>query len=86
MVKINALSVLPIAGKPNANYQHRLGKVNATLSFLVSVNNTWGDCIATVKTLPINSDTPLNKSERIQVGNCDSGPLVFQVTKDSSKY
>ena len=38
-----------------------------------------------MKTLSINSDTPLNKSDRIQVGNCDSGPLVFQVTKDSSK-
>ena len=59
--------------------------IETSLTFLVSVNDSWGDCLATVKTLLINSDTPLNKSDRIQVGNCDSGPLVFHVTQDNSE-
>lgn len=58
--------------------------VDTTVTFLISINDSWGNCLATVKTLPINSNTPLNKSDRIQVGNCDSGPLVFQVTQDNS--
>jgi secretion-regulating guanine nucleotide exchange factor len=51
------------------------------LTFLICVNDTWGDCMTTVKTLPISPDTPYNKSDRIQVGDCDSGPLTFTTSK-----
>ncbi len=61
-------------------------EINASLTFLISVNDSWGDCIATVKTYPIRSNTPLNKSQNIQVGNCDNGPLEFRVTQDGSEH
>ena len=60
--------------------------VETTLTFLVSVNATYDDCIATVKTPPIHSNTPYNKSANIMVGDCDHGPLIFQVTQDGREY
>ncbi len=38
--------------------------------------------MATVKTSFIAPDTPRNKSENIQVGNCDNGPLIYSVNEE----
>lgn len=51
------------------------------LVFLVCVNDTWGNCMTTVKTPAIKPDTPWNKSENILVGDCDHGPLLFTASK-----
>ena len=58
------------------------------------MNDTWkwdppisnDTCMVTIKTNPLYPDTPLNKSEKIRVGDCDSGPLVYIINaiKNSS--
>ncbi|XP_019864463.1 PREDICTED: uncharacterized protein LOC109593807 [Amphimedon queenslandica] len=53
-----------------------------SLTFLVCVNDTWGNCITTVKTPPIKPNTPWNKSENIMVGDCDHGPLLYTVQQN----
>lgn len=61
-----------------------------SITFLVTVNDTWkwnppidnDTCMVTVKTNALYPDTPLNKTENIVVGDCDSGPLVFTVNSD----
>ena len=54
--------------------------------FLITVNNTWRDCMATVKTPNMAPDVPRNETSNILVGDCDSGPLVFTVTQSFGKY
>ena len=38
--------------------------------------------MTTVKTFSMAPDTPRNKSENIQVGDCDHGPLVYHVNEN----
>ena len=57
-----------------------------SLTFLVCVNDTWGNCITTVKTPPIKPNTPWNKSENIMVGDCDHGPLLYTVQQNKGNY
>merc|ERR1712179_343456 len=57
--------------------------------FLVSVNATdpedfQNGCIATVVTPRMTPGLALNKSQVIQVGNCDHGPLQFNITSPGS--
>ena len=56
-----------------------------SLTFLVCVNDTWGNCITTVRTPPIKPNTPWNKSENIVVGDCDNGPLLYTVQQVKGK-
>lgn len=59
----------------------------SSITFLVTVNDTWkwnppienDTCMVTVKTNPLYPNTPLNKTENVIVGDCDSGPLVYAV-------
>ena len=70
------------------------GKQVESVSFLVTVNDTWwpgvgpgGDtCIKTVKTPPIPPNQPWNESKSIDVGKCDHGPLTYTLTNISEKY
>ena len=55
------------------------------MTFLICVNDTWGDCIATVKTPEIKPNTPWNKSDNILVGNCDHGPLIYKVQREGGR-
>jgi len=56
----------------------------------VCVNDTWkynppisnDTCMATVKTPPLAPDKLKNKSENVQVGDCDHGPLVYHVNEN----
>lgn len=67
--------------------KQRPGSPNDVISmtFLICVNDTWGNCIATVKTPDIKPNTPWNKSENILVGNCDHGPLIYNVQQEGGK-
>ena len=38
--------------------------------------------MTTVKTFALAPDTPKNKSENIQVGDCDHGPLIYHVNEE----
>ncbi|XP_048733964.1 uncharacterized protein LOC125650062 isoform X1 [Ostrea edulis] len=64
----------------------RLQKVSS-LQFLVTVNTTFNDCIATIKTPWLK---PGSKGEKIYVGGCDEGPLNVSVgpeeTDSNSMY
>nr|XP_022333231.1 uncharacterized protein LOC111130447 [Crassostrea virginica] len=51
----------------------------SSLQFLVTINTTFNDCIATIKTPWIQ---PSTKGEKIFVGGCDEGPLQFDVISD----
>ena len=61
-----------------------------SVTFLLTVNDTWYPdedpnhklCILTVKTPPLKPDQKWNESEKIQVGECDSGPLTYTVTDE----
>ena len=65
---------------------------DTSVTFLVNVNNTYKHvppfdntsytCATTVKTDPLSPDTPLNKSEKIMMGNCDNGSLIFTIHSD----
>ncbi|XP_071166074.1 uncharacterized protein [Mytilus edulis] len=57
-------------------------KVNS-VTFLLTVNDTWGDCIHTVKTPAV---VPGKKSQSIPVGKCDHGPLEFSVQPATDGY
>ena len=56
----------------------------------MTVNDSWkydppisnDTCMATIKTFPIAPDTPKNKSQIIQVGDCDHGPLTYSVNEN----
>ncbi|XP_062578552.1 uncharacterized protein LOC134240482 isoform X2 [Saccostrea cucullata] len=63
--------VLALVGCSNGQLQ----KVTS-LQFLVTVNTTFNDCIATIKTPWIK---PSTKGVKIFVGGCDEGPLEFNV-------
>lgn len=54
--------------------------------FLITVNDTWQDCMATVKTLDIAPNTPRNETSNIVIGDCDSGPLVYNITHSEGSY
>ena len=54
--------------------------------FLITVNDTWQDCMATVKTPNMAPNVPRNETTNILVGDCDSGPLVYQVTQSFGRY
>ena len=60
-----------------------------SVTFLLTVNDTWypddyphKKCILTVKTPPLKPDQKWNESERIHVGECDQGPLIYSVTDE----
>ncbi|XP_019615454.1 PREDICTED: uncharacterized protein LOC109463181 isoform X1 [Branchiostoma belcheri] len=52
------------------------------IRFLVTVNDTWDPdgCIATVATDQLLPNKKYNQSEKIMVGSCDHGPLVYTVS------
>ncbi|XP_060557177.1 uncharacterized protein LOC132717669 [Ruditapes philippinarum] len=53
--------------------------------FLVTVNDTWADppgCISTIAT-PV---VPVNKSENLQVGECDHGPIEYTFYTPGKNY
>ena len=64
-----------------------------SVSFLITVNDTWkydppisnDTCLVTIKTYPISPDMPRKKSENIQIGDCDNGPLVYNVNGHGKK-
>lgn len=64
-----------------------------SVSFLIAVNDSWkydpplynDTCMVTVKTGPLYPDVPLNKSESIQIGDCDGGPLVYTINGQGEK-
>ena len=57
------------------------------VTFLITVNDTWypesfgRKCIATVKTPPQKPGQPRNDTNTIQIGECDHGPMTYQVDK-----
>lgn len=63
-----------------------------SVTFLIDVNNTYKHippfdnssytCVTTIKTDPLYPNTPLNKSEKIMMGNCDNGSLLFTIHTD----
>ena len=71
---------------------HVDGAEDTSVTFLVNVNNTYKHvppfdnssytCATTVKTDPLSPETPLNKSEKIMIGNCDNGSLIFTIHSD----
>ena len=44
-----------------------------SMTFLICVNVTDNDCIATAITPSIKPNVSLNKSEKVIIGNCDHG-------------
>lgn len=55
------------------------------VSFLVSVNLTWGNCIKTVRTPPLKPNQQWNKTTPITVGNCDHGPLTYTINESTTE-
>lgn len=53
-----------------------------SVTFLLSINNTEQGCIYTTKSPPISPKRPYNKSQPFSVGNCDRGPLIYDVTTE----
>jgi len=56
-----------------------------SVSFLVSVNLTWGNCIKTVRTPPLKPNQQWNKTTPITVGNCDHGPLTYTINESTTE-
>ena len=60
----------------------------ASVTFLVTVNDRWypqeynTTCLQTVKTTPLRPDVSINKTQSIQVGNCDRGPLTYTIDNE----
>ena len=52
------------------------------MSFLVSVNLTWGECIATAKTPALKPNQSWNETEMIAVGHCDKGRLTYKISEE----
>jgi len=59
-----------------------------SVTFLVTVNDTWypeenngKKCLHTVKTPPLKPNGTWNNSTKIQVGECDHGPLTYTISK-----
>ena len=52
-----------------------------SVSFLVSVNLTWGNCIQTVRTPPLKPNQKWNETTPITVGSCDHGPLTYTINQ-----
>ncbi len=61
----------------------------ASVTFLVTVNDTWypqdygKTCLQTVKSPPLQPNTSWNETKTIHVGNCDYGPLIFTVGNEA---
>lgn len=53
------------------------------MTFLVSVNLTWGDCIATAKTPALKPNQSWNETETVTVGHCDKGRLTYKISEES---
>ncbi|XP_065909146.1 uncharacterized protein [Dysidea avara] len=60
-----------------------------SVTFLLTVNDTWypGEnngkkCLHTVKTPPLKPNTSWTDSIKIQVGECDHGPLTYTISKE----
>ena len=58
------------------------GSSVSSMSFLVSVNLTWTECIATAKTPLLPPDQTWNSTQPIAVGHCDKGPLTYTISTD----
>lgn len=62
----------------------------ASITFLVSVNDTWypseygKQCLKTVKSPPLQPNRSWNDSVTIHVGNCDYGPLIYTVSSETA--
>ncbi|XP_078599266.1 uncharacterized protein LOC144874681 [Branchiostoma floridae x Branchiostoma japonicum] len=71
-------SQMLVCGQNNKFSAEKVGWIR----FLVTVNDTWNPdgCIATVATDPLVPNKKYNQSEKIMVGSCDQGPLVYTVT------
>ena len=52
-----------------------------SVTFLVAVNRTEDKCIFTSMTPALKPGKPLNQSKDIHVGDCDHGPLLFNITQ-----
>ena len=52
-----------------------------SMTFLICVNATDDDCIATATTPSIKPNVSLNKSEKVIIGDCDHGPLTYKVVQ-----
>ncbi|KAJ8304678.1 hypothetical protein KUTeg_018261 [Tegillarca granosa] len=51
----------------------------SSIRFLVSVNDTWGSCLATVATPPLKPGVKHNYTNAIHVAKCDHGPLDYNI-------
>ncbi len=60
-----------------------------SVTFLLTVNDTWypdeyhKNCLQTVKTPPLRPNQQRNKTQSIDVGVCDQGPLIYTATDES---
>lgn len=78
-----------LSGAPNEPSQTRPSAV-VSVTFLVAVNRTEDKCIFTSMTPALKPGESFNQSKDIHVGNCDHGPLLFNITqagdKDGTKH
>ena len=62
---------------------HVDGVEDTSVTFLVNEQTPFDNSSYTCATTdPLSPETPLNKSEKIMMGNCDNGSLIFTIHSD----